>query len=114
LTGVDAVIHLAGASLGGQPWTPAYRRTVMDSRVSGTTTIAAALARMEPRPRVLLSASGVGYYGPRRHGALDETAAAGDSYIAEIARRWEESTAAAAEAGVRVVTMRTGVVVSGR
>lgn len=114
LTGVDAVIHLAGANLGGRPWTPAHRRTVMDSRVSGTRTIASALARMEPRPRVLLSASGVGYYGPRGAQVLDETAPAGDSYIAQIARRWEESTAAAAEAGVRVVTMRTGVVVSGR
>jgi uncharacterized protein (TIGR01777 family) len=69
---------------------------------------------LEPRPRVLLSASGVGYYGPRGEEVLDETAPAGDSYIAQIARRWEESTAAAAEAGVRVVTMRTGVVVSGR
>jgi len=114
LSGVDAVIHLAGANLGGRPWTPAYRRTVMDSRVSGTRTIASAMARMEPRPRVLLSASGVGYYGPRGADILDETAPAGDSYIAQIARRWEESTAAAAEAGVRVVTMRTGVVVSGR
>jgi uncharacterized protein (TIGR01777 family) len=114
LTGVDAVIHLAGANLGGRPWTPAYRRTVMDSRVSGTRTIASAVARMEPRPRVLLSASGVGYYGPRGEDIVDETAPAGDSYIAQIARRWEESTAAAVEAGVRVVTMRTGVVVSGR
>jgi uncharacterized protein len=114
LSGVDAVIHLAGANLGGRPWTPAYRRTVLNSRVSGTRTIASALARLEPRPRVLLSASGVGYYGPRGEEVLDETASAGDSYIALIARRWEESTAAAAEAGVRVVTMRTGVVVSGR
>jgi uncharacterized protein (TIGR01777 family) len=114
LTGVDAVIHLAGANLGGRPWTPAHRRNVMDSRVSGTRTIASALARMDPRPRVLLSASGVGYYGPRGDQVLDETASAGDSYIAQIARQWEESTAAAAEAGVRVVTMRTGVVVSGR
>ena len=64
---------------------------------------------MEPQPRVLLSASGVGYYGPRGDDVLDETEPAGDSYIAEIARRWEESTAAAAEAGVRVVTMRTGL-----
>jgi uncharacterized protein (TIGR01777 family) len=86
----------------------------MNSRVSGTRTIASAVARMEPRPRVLLSASGVGYYGPHGDEVLDETAPAGDSYIAQIARRWEESTAAAAEAGVRVVTMRTGVVVSGR
>jgi uncharacterized protein (TIGR01777 family) len=114
LTGVDAVIHLAGANLGGRPWTPAYRRTVLDSRVSGTRTIASALAHLEPRPRVLLSASGVGYYGPRDEQVLDETAPAGDGYITQIVREWEAETVAAAAAGVRVVTMRTGVVVSGR
>ena len=114
LSGADAVIHLAGANLGGRPWTPAYRRTVLDSRVSSTQTIAAALSDMSPPPRVLLSASGVGYYGNPGDQVLDETAPAGEGYIAHIARRWEESTAAAAAAGVRVVTMRTGVVVSGR
>ncbi len=114
LSGVDAVIHLAGANLGGRPWTPAYRRTVMDSRVSGTRTIATAVANLSPRPRVLLSASGVGYYGNPGDQVLDESAPSGDGYIAQIARRWEESTAAAADAGVRVVTMRTGVLVSGR
>jgi uncharacterized protein (TIGR01777 family) len=114
LSGVDAVIHLAGASLGGRPWTPAYRRTVLDSRVTGTRTIASALARLDPRPRVLLSASGVGYYGNPGDQVLDETAPAGNGYIAQIASQWEAETAAAADAGVRVVTIRTGVVVSGR
>ena len=114
LRGVDAVIHLAGANLGGRPWTPAHRRTVLDSRVSGTRTIASAMARLDPRPRVLLSASGVGYYGNPGEQVLDETRPAGDGYIAQIARQWEAETAAAADAGVRVVTMRTGVVVSGR
>lgn len=114
LSGVDAVIHLAGANLGGRPWTPAYRRTVLDSRVSGTRTIASAMARLEPRPRVLLSASGVGYYGNRGEQVLDETAPAGDGYITQIVREWETETVTAADAGVRVVTMRTGVVVSGR
>jgi uncharacterized protein (TIGR01777 family) len=86
----------------------------MDSRVSGTRTIAAAIAKLSPRPRVLLSASGVSYYGNHGDRVLDESAPPGDGYIAKIARQWEESTAAAAEAGVRVATMRTGVVMSGR
>ena len=114
LAGVDAIVHLAGANLGGRPWTPSYRRTVLDSRVSGTRTIAAAAAGLEPGPRVLLSMSGVGYYGNPGDRELDETSPPGTGYIAEIARRWEESTSPAANAGVRVVTMRTGVVVSGR
>jgi uncharacterized protein (TIGR01777 family) len=114
LSGVDAVIHLSGANLGGRPWTPAYRRTVLDSRVSSTRTIASALTRMEPRPRVLLSASGVGYYGNAGDQVLDETAPAGAGYITQIVREWEAETVTAADVGVRVVTMRTGVVVSGR
>ena len=114
LAGVDTIIHLAGANLGGRPWTPGYKRTVMDSRVDGTRAIARAAAALRPRPGVLLSMSGVGYYGNPGDRELDETAGPGAGYVAEIARRWEESTAPAADAGIRVVTMRTGVVVSGR
>ncbi|MDQ1584937.1 MAG: uncharacterized protein QOH80_302 [Actinomycetota bacterium] len=113
LHGVEAAIHLAGAKLGGRPWTPAYRRTVLESRTSGTTTLSRALAGLDPRPRALLSASGVGYYGNPGVEVLDESCAAGDSYIAEIAREWEAATAPAADAGIRVVPMRTAVVVSG-
>jgi uncharacterized protein len=114
LAGADAVIHLAGAGMGDRPWTPAYRREVYDSRVTGTRTIATALAAMEPRPRVLLSASGVGYYGNPGDRTVDESAPVGDTYVARIAHDWEQPTRVAADAGVRVVPMRTGVVVSGR
>jgi uncharacterized protein (TIGR01777 family) len=114
LAGVDAVIHLAGAGMGDRPWTPAYRREVYDSRVTGTRVLATALAALDPRPRVLLSQSGVGYYGNPGERAVDESAPAGDSYVARIAQDWEQATLPAADAGVRVVTMRTGVVVSGR
>lgn len=112
LAGADLVVHLAGAGLGDKPWTPAHRREVMDSRVEGTTTIAAAVA--EAGVPALLSASGVGYYGNPGDRVLDETDPPGDTYIAEIARRWEESTAPAAEAGARVVPMRTAVVLSAK
>lgn len=112
LHGAGLVIHLAGAGLGDRPWTPAYRREVLDSRVRGTTTIARAAA--EAGVPCLLSASGVGYYGNRASTVLDESAPRGDTYVAEIASRWEESTSPAREAGVRVVPMRTAVVLSAR
>lgn len=112
LSGIDAMIHLAGAGLGDRPWTPSYRRLVYDSRVNGTRTIATAIALLEPRPRVLLSMSGVGYYGNPGDAIVDESAPPGSSYIARIARDWEQPTTVAADAGVRVVTTRTGVVIS--
>jgi len=112
LDGADLVIHLAGAGLGDRPWTPAHRREVMDSRVQGTTTIARAAA--EAGVPSLLSASGVGYYGNPGDRVLDESAPPGTTYIATVARRWEECTAPAVEAGVRVVPMRTAVVLSAK
>lgn len=110
LRGADLVIHLAGAGIGDRPWTPAQRRAVMDSRVDGTTTIARAVA--DAGVPALLSMSGVGYYGNPGDRVRTEADPAGDTYIAEVSRRWEECTAPAAEAGARVVTMRTGVVLS--
>ena len=112
LQGVDALIHLAGAGLGERPWTPAYRRLVYDSRVTGTRTIATASASLEPKPRVLLSMSGVGYYGNPGDQIVDEQSPTGDSYIAQIVRGWERATTPAAAAGVRVVTPRTGIVMA--
>jgi uncharacterized protein (TIGR01777 family) len=114
LAGTHAVIHLAGAGMGSRPWTPAYKRAVWDSRVTGTRTLASALARLDPPPQVLLSASGVGYYGNPGDRVLDETCPAGDTFVARLARAWEEATAAAVAAGIRVVPMRTGVVLSAR
>ena len=112
LSGADAVIHLAGPGMGDRPWTPARKRLLLDDRVSATRTIAAAMAAAEPRPRVLLSMSGMGYYGNPGEQLLTEQSPQGDGYVAQIAAAWEEATAAAADAGIRVVKMRTGVVLT--
>jgi uncharacterized protein (TIGR01777 family) len=114
LAGTAAVVHLAGVGIGDRPWTPAHKRAVMDSRVQGTRTIATAVAGLDPQPRVLLSAAGSDVYGVRGDEVLDESSPPGDGYVAEVVQAWEANTAPAADAGVRVVTMRTGVVVSGK
>jgi uncharacterized protein (TIGR01777 family) len=110
LAGSDLVVHLAGETPGSQLWTQAHAKAVMDSRVLGTTTISRAVSDAGV-PR-LLTASGTGYYGNPGDTELDESAPAGSGFMAEVARRWEESTAPAREGGVRVVPMRTGVVVT--
>ena len=112
LAGADAVIHLAGPGLGDRPWTAARKRMLLDDRVSATRTITEAMAAAEPRPRVLLSMSGTGFYGTPASQVLTEEAPQGDGYVAQIAAAWEQATAPAADAGIRVVRMRTGVVLS--
>ncbi|MGH8894979.1 MAG: TIGR01777 family oxidoreductase [Actinomycetes bacterium] len=112
LDGADLVVHLAGVTPGDRPWTPAHARAVMDSRVQGTTVISRAVAAAEV-PR-LFTASGVGYYGNPGDRVVDESDPPGAGFMAEVARRWEESTAPASEAGARVVPLRTGVVVSAK
>ena len=96
-------MHLAGVGLGDRPWTPAHKRAVLDSRVEGTTTIAARHGRAEPRADAARLASGVGYYGNPGDTVLDEDSPRGTTYLADIAAAWEAATAAAAAAGVRVV-----------
>jgi uncharacterized protein (TIGR01777 family) len=112
LPGADAVINLAGPGLGDRPWTPARKRMLLDDRVSATRTIAEAMAAAEPPPRVLLSMSGTGFYGTPGDQVVTEAAPQGDGYVAQIAAAWEQATAPAADAGIRVVRMRTGVVLS--
>ncbi|MDF1503001.1 TIGR01777 family oxidoreductase [Roseisolibacter sp. H3M3-2] len=111
LEGVDAVVHLAGASV-SERWTDAHRRAIEESRVRGTTLLAGTLARLERPPRVLVSASAVGLYGDRGDEVLDEHSAPGTGFLADVARRWEASTDAAARAGIRVVHARLGVVLT--
>ena len=112
LVGAGLVIHLAGETPGSRLWTQSHAREVMDSRVLGTQTIARAVADAGiPR---LFTASGTGYYGNPGDAVVDESAPAGTGFMAEVARRWEESTAPAQEGGVRVVPMRTGVVVTAK
>jgi uncharacterized protein len=109
---VDAVVHLAGAGVADHRWTPAYRATVLGSRVDGTTAVAEAVAA-SGRPTVLLSGSAVGWYGDTGDRVTDETGPPGEGFLAEVCRQWEASTAAAAQTGVRVAHLRTGVVLSG-
>lgn len=114
IEGHDAVIHLAGDPIAEGRWTEEKKRRIRDSRVQGTTLIAETLARLTRPPRVLVSASAVGYYGDRDDEVLTETSAAGTDFLSAVCREWEGSTGAARAAGIRVVLLRFGVVLSGR
>jgi uncharacterized protein len=109
IAGHDAVVHLAGEPV-AQRWTDAARERIRSSRVDGTRGLVAAIAAADPRPRVLVTASGVGYYGAHGDERLDEDAAAGDDFLAQVCVATESEARAAGQAGVRVVVLRTGVV----
>lgn len=112
LAGSDVVVHLAGAGIGDRPWTAAYRRELYDSRVLGTRTVATALAGMQRPPRVLVSASAVGYYGDTGDTVVDESAPCGKGFLAELVRDWEAAAEPAAKAGIRVAYPRSGLVMA--
>lgn len=114
LAGVDAVVHLAGANVGGKRWTPEYRRLIRDSRVLGTRTLVAALAALGPGPSVLVSGSAVGYYGSRGDEVLTEASARGQGFLADACEDWEAEARRAENAGIRTVLARTGLVMSDR
>ena len=109
--GFDAVIHLAGESVVGR-WTAAKKARIRDSRVLGTRTLAEAAARLERKPRVFLAASAIGYYGDRGDEILREDSIYGTGFLAEICREWEAAADPAVQAGIRVVHLRIGVVLS--
>jgi uncharacterized protein (TIGR01777 family) len=114
LDDVDAVIHLAGASIAGR-FTDAHRRDIRDSRIEPTRRLAEAAARASNGPRVFVSASAVGYYGfDRGDAVLTEDSSRGDGFLADVVADWEAATAPASEAGRRVVTVRTGIVQAAR
>lgn len=112
LEGVDAVVHLAGEPIGGRRWNDEVKREIRESRTLGTATIATALASLDAPPAVLVSGSAVGYYGDRGDEVLTEAASVGDDFLAEVTAAWEAAAAPAAEAGIRVVHPRTGVVMA--
>jgi len=109
LSGRDGVIHLAGESI-AQRWTDDARRAIRDSRQIGTRNLVAGLAAADPRPRVLVSASGVDYYGARGDEPVREDEPPGDDFLASVCVAWEREALAARELGVRVVTLRTAPV----
>ncbi len=112
LEGADTVVHLAGAGIGDHRWTESYKQEILDSRVLGTSLLASTLAGLERKPAVLVSASAIGWYGDRGDEILDETAAQGSGFLADVTAAWEEAAAPAASAGIRVVHPRTGIVLS--
>ena len=112
LGGVDAVIHLSGAPVAPRRWTPARKALLRSSRIDATRTVATAIAAAEPRPAVLVCASAIGYYGDTADRAVDESAPSGRGFLAALVRDWESAADPAREAGVRVVSVRSGLVLS--
>ena len=112
LRDVDAAIHLAGAGIADHRWTDDYKKTLVESRTRTTDLLARTLAGLDRRPSVLLSGSAIGFYGARGDDELDETAAKGDGFLADLCRDWESASAPAADAGIRVAHLRTGIVLA--
>jgi len=109
LDGRDAVVHLAGEPV-AQRWTKDVKERIRRSRELGTRNLVAGIAAADPRPKVLVSSSAVGYYGPHGDEELPESAPPGDDFLAEVCKAWEAEADAAAAHGLRVVKVRTGVV----
>jgi uncharacterized protein (TIGR01777 family) len=113
LSGFDAVVHLAGESVVGR-WTDEKKQAIRESRVQGTRNLAAALAQSEAKPRVLVCASAVGFYGDRGDELLREESPGGQGFLPEVCREWEAASRIAAEAGIRTVNVRIGLVLSAK
>src|SRR5215207_471358 len=109
LAGRDGVIHLAGEPV-AQRWSAAAKERIRVSRETGTANLVAGLRAAEPRPSVLVSASGVGYYGPCGDEEVDESASPGEDFLSQVCVAWERGALAAGELGMRVTVVRTGVV----
>lgn len=114
LAGLDAVVHLSGAPIAGGRWTAARKRELRASRIGSTSALVTALLRASQPPPVLLVASAVGWYGDTGQREADENAPNGSGFLAELVRDWEAASQPARDAGLRVVNLRTGIVLSRR
>ena len=112
LDGTDAVVHLAGAGIADHRWTDSYKEEIRSSRVQGTRALTEFLAAMDQPPAVLLSGSAIGWYGDTGSREVDESAPAGTGFLAGVVRDWEAAADPARQAGIRVATLRTGIVLS--
>lgn len=110
LEGIDIVIHLAGENLAGGRWTEERKKRIVESRVKGTQLISQALANLKQKPKLLISASAVGYYGDQGNSILTEKASKGAGFLADLCEKWEAATQKAVQAGIRVVNFRMGIV----
>ncbi|MGZ4732675.1 MAG: TIGR01777 family oxidoreductase [Terriglobales bacterium] len=113
VSGFDAVVHLAGESIVGR-WTAEKKKAIRDSRVQGTRNLTAALAQCQAKPRVLVCASAVGFYGSRGDELLREESPTGQGFLAEVCREWEDASSIAAAAGIRTVNVRIGLALSAK
>lgn len=112
LEGLDAVIHLAGENIAEGRWTDEKKTRIRESRVKGTRTLSEALAQLTRPPKTLIAASAIGFYGTRGDEVLTEQSASGTDFLSEVCREWELATRPAAEKGIRVVSLRFGVILS--
>jgi len=110
LEGSDAVVHLAGAGIADKRWNDERKRVILESRTKGTALLAGALTGLTKKPSVLVSGSGIGYYGSQGDTVLTETAPAGSGFLAEVVVKWEAAASAASSAGIRTAFIRTSSV----
>jgi len=108
----DAVIHLAGASIAGHRWTPAWKKELCDSRIEATRNLVNALGKLQRPPRAFIAASAIGFYGSRGDEELTESSAGGTDFLAQLTRDWEAESARAAEWGARAVLLRFGMILA--
>jgi len=114
LDGVDAVVHLSGAPVASRRWTPARKEELRASRIGSTSAIIRAMLAAPAPPPVLIAGSAIGWYGDTGDKAVDETAPNGSGFLAMLVRDWEAATAPASAAGIRVASLRSGIVLSSR
>ena len=112
LAGVTGAVHLSGANLAGRRWSPTFKRKIIESRVKPTRALALMLARLRPKPSSLICASAIGIYGGRGDDVLTEASTPGSGFLPETCLAWERATQPAEDAGIRVVHLRIGVVLS--
>jgi uncharacterized protein len=112
LDGTRAAVHLSGANVAGRPWTSAYKQEILESRVKPTLALAILLAGLRPKPAVLVCASAIGIYGDRGDELLTEASLPGSGFLPQVCLAWEKATQPATDAGIRVVHLRFGVVLS--
>lgn len=112
LEGLDAVVHMAGESLAAGRWTSRRKRTIVESRISGTRNLVEALSKCSSPPKVLVNASAIGYYGSSEDELFEETNPAGQDFLAQLCQQWESQARRATKSGVRVVLVRSGFILS--
>jgi uncharacterized protein (TIGR01777 family) len=112
LEGVDAIINLAGDGIADGRWTEEKKRRILDSRVNGTRLLSETMAKLARKPATFINASAIGFYGSRGDELVDEDSGPGEGFLAKVCREWESSTAPAEQAGIRVVKLRLGVILT--